>query len=378
MPGPQHKYCIYIPPEKRKVLKHLRVSYTKPYAEVVRARILLLSHEHPEWSIRQIADEVGCRPSTVKKFRNRWVNEGSLKNHPRPGAPRKHPSAVRAQITLLACSKPCDHGKPWQRWSGEKLCQVAKEKGIVSHIAPSTIRLWLKQDKIKPWQYHLWQKSPDPKFVEKASPVLDLYENAPQLFQQGEASVCIDEKTSIQARRPLHETKPAIAEHPVHVASRYKRMGALQLFCALIVANGITFARTFARKRFAEFKTFLLSFFSSAIVKGFKVIDLILDNGSTHAPKQLGKWIASLNLSFNVRIYWLPTYASWLDQVEIIFSKVTRDVLTPNDFNDKKELSQMLMGYFDELNRHPKPIKWTYTKTKLVAKFAPKSVQMVA
>ncbi|NLJ28169.1 MAG: helix-turn-helix domain-containing protein, partial [Deltaproteobacteria bacterium] len=93
MPGPQHKYCIYIPPEKRKVLKHLSVSYTKPYAEVVRARILLLSHEHPEWSIRQIADEVGCRPSTVKKFRNRWVNEGSLKNHPRPGAPRKHPSA---------------------------------------------------------------------------------------------------------------------------------------------------------------------------------------------------------------------------------------------------------------------------------------------
>jgi len=46
----------------------------------------------------------------------------------------------------------------------------------------------------------------------------------------------------------------------------------------------------------------------------------------------LGTWIASLALSFAVKIYWLPTHASGLDQVEIIFSKVQRDVLTPNDF----------------------------------------------
>jgi hypothetical protein len=190
--------------------------------------------------------------------------------------------------------------------------------------------------------------------------------------------VCIDEKTSIQAREPIHETKPAVAEHPVQTAARYIRKGALQLFCALIVASGITYAHTYARKRFSDFETFLLGIFSSAALKGVKVLDLILANGSTHAPKQLPPWIASLDLSFDVRIFWLPTYASWLDQVEIIYSKVTRDVLTPNDFKDKKDLSNTLMRYFNELNRYPKPIKWTYTKTKLMAKLAQTEVQMAS
>jgi hypothetical protein len=70
-----------------------------------------------------------------------------------------------------------------------------------------------------------------------------------------------------------------------------------------------------------------------------------------------------------VRIYWLPTYASWLDQVEIIFSKVQRAVLTPNDFPSTTALSRDLMDYCAELNQHPKPVKWTYTKVKLLAKF---------
>jgi len=74
-------------------------------------------------------------------------------------------------------------------------------------------------------------------------------------------------------------------------------------------------------------------------------------------------------LSFEVRIYWLPTHASWLDQVEIIFSKVQRDLLTPNDFPSTLALEKQLKTYFDDLNRHPKPIQWTYTKTKLLAKF---------
>jgi len=74
-------------------------------------------------------------------------------------------------------------------------------------------------------------------------------------------------------------------------------------------------------------------------------------------------------LSFEVRIYWLPTHASWLDQVESIFSNVQRDVLTPNDFPSTLALEKHFTHYVDELNRHPKPIQWTYTKTKLLAKF---------
>ena len=87
------------------------------------------------------------------------------------------------------------------------------------------------------------------------------------------------------------------------------------------------------------------------------VVHLILDNGSMHTPKQLGTWIASLALSFAVKMYWLPTHASWLDQVEIIFSKMQRDVLTSNDFPSTVALEKELQHYCTELNRYPTSIQ---------------------
>jgi hypothetical protein len=294
-----------------------------------------------------------------------------LEDAPRSGCPRRLTSTERASITALACSSPHDHQRPWRRWSGEKLAQVAGEEKLVHSISPSTCRRFLSEEKIKPWRYHSWQKSTDPDFVAKAGAVLDLYETAVKDAQAGVLTVCTDEKPSIQARQRLDKTLPAKPGQGVRVADRYKRMGALQLFCALAVATGLTFARTFARKCFAQFKEFLQSLFASTLCAGIKVMNLILDNGTTHAPKQLGSWIAALNLRFEVRIYWLPKHASWLDQVEIIFSKVQRDLLTPNDFASTKALEQDIDAYFAEINRKPKPIQWTYTKAKMIAKFAP-------
>jgi hypothetical protein len=315
----------------------------------------------------------------VQEWRRRWQGQGTLQARARGGAPRHFSALVRARIVALACSKPSAHGKAWKRWSGEKLAQVAVEQGLVATISPRTIRRWLRQDKLQPWRYHSWQHSTDPQFVEKAAPVLDLYAQAPALQAQGELTVCTDEKTSIQARQRVTATKAAAPGEGLQVADRYKRMGALQLFCALVVARGLTFAQTRARKKFVDFKAFLLAFFQSARCVGVKVLHLILDNGPTHAPRQLGAWLASLELSFEVRLYWLPKYASWLDQVEIIFSKGQRDVLTPNDFPSTVALERDLAAYFAELNEHPKPIQWTYTTTKLIAKFgAPPPLQLAA
>src|SRR5262249_40131397 len=137
------------------------------------------------------------------------------------------------------------------------------ERQLVAHISLVTMRAWLRQDKIKPWRYHSWQHSTAPQFVDKASPVLDLYEHAPELAAQGEAVVCSDEKTSIQARQRVSATQAAAPGWPIHVADRYKRMGAVQLFCALLVASGLTFARTHSGKTCADFKAFLLALFQS-------------------------------------------------------------------------------------------------------------------
>src|SRR5262249_30247680 len=155
----------------------------------------------------------------------------------------------------------------------------------------------------KPWRYHSWQHSTDPQFVEKALPVLDLYAQAPALQAQGELSICADEKTSIQARQRITPTKAAAPGEVVQVADRYTRMGALQLFCALVVASGLTFAQTRLTKKFADFKAFLSDLFQSSLCTGITVVHLILDNGPTNAPKQLGTWLATLELPFEGRLY---------------------------------------------------------------------------
>ena len=378
MPGPQPKYPIHLCEAQVAQLIHLSLSYSAPYGEVQRARILCLAHRHPEWTNTQIAREVGCCRDTVKVWRQRWGQAPTIHSALRPGAPRRFSAVVRAQVTALACTTPRDHGHVWKRWSGEKLARVAVETGIVEVISASTIRRWLRRDKSKPWRYHSWQKSTAPAFVAKASPVLELYEHAQALAEEGEAVCCVDEKTSMQARQRVSETKTAVPGHPMQVADRYRRMGALQLFCALTVATGRTFARCRARKCLVDCKAFLLEWFASALCQGLQVLHLILDNGSTPAPKQLGMWIASLQLAFEVRLYWRPTHARWLDQVEIIFSKVQREVLTPNDFPSTIALNRDLMAYFEELNRQPQPIQWTYTKAKLIAKFDMPSQEQLA
>jgi len=378
MPGPRPKYAITLTPEQEARLAHLSTCYMAPFATVQRAQIVLHAARHPQWSNATIAQRLSCHVTTVKRWRQRWQHTDSLRDAPRAGTRRTFTPLQRARVVALTCSAPRQYGKPWQRWSGEKLTQVAIEQQIVEHIAPSTIRTWLRHDKIKPWRYHSWQHSTDPQFVEKALPVLDLYAQASALQAQGELSICADEKTSIQARQRVTPTKAAAPREVVQVADRYKRMGALQLFCALVVASGLTFAQTRLTKKFADFKAFLSDLFQSSLCTGITVVHLILDNGPTHAPKQLGTWLATLELPFEVRLYWLPTYASWLDQVEIIFSKVQRDVLTPSDFPSLVALERDLAAYFVDLNQHPKPIEWTYTKTKLLAKFDPPAPTQLA
>jgi hypothetical protein len=156
----------------------------------------------------------------------------------------------------LACTLPRDSGKPLSRWSVTELVRAVVQRGIVRRISGATIQRWLKADRIKPWQYHSWQRPTDPRFLERAIPILTLYERAQTLARKGHVIVCVDEKTSIQARQACGRTTPAHPGRPMHVPDRYQRRGAVQLFAGLLVHSGETLARCFERKRFVEFQSF--------------------------------------------------------------------------------------------------------------------------
>jgi hypothetical protein len=278
------------------------------------------------------------------------------------------PSAVRAQVTALACTLPRDSGKPLSRWSATELARAVVRHGIVRHISCATIQRWLQADRIKPWRYHSWQRPTDPRFLERAIPILTLYERAQALARNGHLLVCADEKTSIQARQACGRTTPARPGRPLHLPDRYERRGAVQLFGGLLVHTGETLARCFERKRFVEFQSFLRMLFGSVWCRRIRGLHLILDNGSTHAPKRLPAWIGTLDLPFPVHLHWLPVNASWLDQIEIVFSELQRKALTPNDFESTAHVRQRILAFFAERNRRARPIQWTYTAHKLLVK----------
>jgi DDE superfamily endonuclease len=279
------------------------------------------------------------------------------------------PSAIRARVTALACTLPRDSGKPLSRWSASELARAVIQRGIATSISASTVKRWLQADQIKPWQYRSWQQPTDPRFLEKAIPILDLYERAQSLSRKGHIIVCTDEKTSIQARKAEGGTLPADRGHAVHVGDRYQRQGAVQLFAGLLVHKGETLARCFEQKRFREFQAFLKMLFASLWCKRIRVLHLILDNGSTHAPKQLAAWIHVLGLPFDVRIHWLPVHASWLDQIEIVFSVLQRKVLMPNDFASPHHVERHILTFLAQHNRTARPIHWSYTSKQLLARF---------
>jgi len=203
---------------------------------------------------------------------------------------------------------------------------------------------------------------------------LNLYAQAQQLARRGEIIVCADEKTSIQARKLTGGIAAACPGHALRTGDRYQRKGALQLFAGLLVHTGETVARCWPRKRFVDFQTFLRMVFESLWCHRIRVLHLIMDNGTTHAPKRLEPWIQTLRLPFAVHVHWLPIHASWLDQVEIVFSPLQRKVLTPNHFANLNDLETALLAYFAERNQHPKPIQWSYTVAPLQEQLAPRSV----
>lgn len=375
MIGRQKTYRVQLTEDEKKLLQQQVVARKTEQSKAKRAKIILKADENPDWTDAQIAGNIGCSPALVRKWRKRWCQTRSLSEAPRSGRPCLFQAIVRAQVTAIACSKPTDFDIPLARWSCSDIATHLITLGIVVSIATSTVWRWLKSERIKPWRFHAWMHRIDDNFVAKATPVLKLYAQAKFLLSAGFWVVCVDEKTSIQAREGLHPNKPAGVKQPVHFAARYVRKGATHLFAALSVAEGLIYGCCRPTKTFHDFQTFLLEvLIPEAIRRNVRHIYLILDNGSTHAPKQLQAWLnhkqKEEGWNFTVEVVWLPKYASWLDQIEIWFSILQRKLLTPNDFPDLKTLQQRITDFIDRHNDSAQPIKWSYTVAQMMEKFA--------
>jgi hypothetical protein len=125
----------------------------------------------------------------------------------------------------------------------------------VSAASASTIGRWLSEDAIKPWQQRSWIFPRDPDFLEKAGPVLDLYQGRfeGKLLEPGDFVISADAKPSIQARRRIHESAPPGPGRGQRVEHEYERMGALTYLDAWDVRRGGVIGRSERKGGIAAF-----------------------------------------------------------------------------------------------------------------------------
>ena len=267
-------------------------------------------------------------------------------------------------MKAIACGLPRTHGVPLSRFSRAELHRLVVERGI-SAASPSTIARWLAEDAIKPWRYRSWIFPGDREFEEKAGRLLDLYEGRWQgkLLHPGEFVICADEKPSIQARSRIHETLTPVAGAGQRVEHTYKRMGALTYLAAWDVRRGQLFGRSEAKGGIEPFDRLVRQVMTKEPYASARRVFWIVDNGSAHRGQAA---VQRLERRWrNLVLIHLPVHASWLNQIEIVFSIVQRKVLQPNDFENLAVLARTLSEFEQRYNEVAEPFDWRFTRADL-------------
>ena len=273
-------------------------------------------------------------------------------------------------MKAIACELPREQGVPLSRFSRAELHRLVIERGVTDASA-ATIARWLREDALKPWQHRSWIFPTDPAFLEKAGPVLDLYQGRWQgkLLHPGEFLICADEKPSIQARARIQGTlAPEPGSRGLRVEHTYERRGALTYLAALDIGRrGGRRPRVSGRSELKggiePFDRLVWQVMTKEPYASARRVFWIVDNGSSHRGQRSverleGRWP-------NLRLVHLPVHASWLNQIEIFFSIVQRKVLEPNDFEGLSVLARTLNEFEQHWNEVAEPFEWSFTRDDL-------------
>ena len=112
------------------------------------------------------------------------------------------------------------------------------------------------------------------------------------------------------------------------------------MYAALDVKTGQVHGMTAARHTSQDFILFLEGLV--ARTPWAKEIHVMLDNLSAHKTKHVGRFLADHP---QVQFHFTPTYSSWLNQVELWFAKIQRDVIRRGVFTSVTDLGNKLRKY---------------------------------
>jgi len=275
------------------------------------------------------------------------------------------PPLDQALIQAMACEVIAETKQPLSRQSLGDLTRRANA-AVSKTISRSTVWRILHNAAIKPWQYQHWLFPKDPRFAEKAGPIVDLYAGIweGQLLGVNDYLLSLDEKTSIQARSRRHAEMPPEPNQCRRIESEYKRQGALQYLAAWDVHRGRVMGRCEPRTGIESFGRLVDQVVTYEPYCQAERLFFIVDNGSSHRGQ--ASVTRMRHRDKRIILVHTPVHASWLNQVEIYFSIIQRKVLTPNDFADLETVRVRLALYEELTNKNPKPFAWKFTREDLM------------
>jgi transposase len=348
---PSSAAALPIAPDDLAMLRRWAGATQAPAAVAQRAKILLLAADG--MANTEIAQRLGVSRPTVIAWRKRYAREGliaELADRPRCGRPQTVRRDRRAEILATTLAPPPQH-LGVTHWSSRLL---ATERGV-SH---STVaRVWAELD-IRPWQTKTFKFSTDPELEAKVREVVGLYLEPPAHA----IVVCVDEKSQIQALERTQPVRPVAPGRPERRTHDYLRHGTTTLFAALEVATGQVTDACSPRHRHGEFLGFL-----RLVARAYprRQLHVVLDNYATHKHQRVRVWLARHP---RVHLHFTPTYASWLNLVEVFFAIIQRQALRRGDFASVEELVAAIGRFVDAWNERCQPFRWVKDADQVLTK----------
>lgn len=368
-------------------------------------------------SLSRTATRLGHSPHTVRRWHARalvlveqlaqadgMLSDGELRrlllqavaDAPRSGAPSTYSAEQQCAIIGLAVRRPTEFGLPVEQWSNRELAVVAAREGIAAAMSRRTVGRILQEADLKPHRVEYWENptiEDEEAFNQTVSELCTLYHQAPDRLAQGRHTVCIDEKTGIQALERLHPDRPVRPGRAARLEFEYRRHGTQTLIPTFEVATGkIVVAHvgpTRTEEDFAAVVTETIDtdpeaewvFVSDQLNthKSESLVRLVADRigfrGELGVKERTGilRSLASREAfltdhSHRIRFAYTPKHCSWLNQIEIWFGILSRKALRYASFGSIKELRERILAFVDYFNETmARAFKWTYAGRALKA-----------
>jgi transposase len=351
MRGSGAKYKITLKRKQRRRLEGLVRRRSISHWLVLRARIMVLS-QHGRRVI-DTAAALSIDEQRVRRWRKRYL-EGrvdSLRDRCRGGRPREISEEAWTNVAVLVVQPPRTFGLAINRWTVRDLSRfVADRYGY--RISRTSISRFLRGMALKPHRFRYWLNPRDPDVDAKGAEICRLYLTPPPKT----TVLCIDEKPGVPLRTRIHPTRPIWPGRVARVEFEYQRHGTRCIFAAFNIRTGQVITRVERNRKTPRVLDFL-DRLCAAYPRG--PIVMVSDNISTRTGRAAQQWLARHP---RVRFVFTPKHGSWLNQVEIWLSILSRKCLKGRSFANGRQIAAAVYAFTRLWNNEiGHPFRWTYT-----------------